>query len=678
MKIKNTYYLLMLFLLSGCISDIIKDNGVPEELRKKLVISHIDVKGTYTRAWVTDEYGDYIFSSMDEGDELSASYNFMKSNGDLAYSKNKASSAWVERKRKQTPNGDSTYLSASFSPSIVLPSGGYQWDELQISLRYSDRWTGSNDVLFASTSNDTTVAGGIHVTENVLSVKFRHATALLQIDPMDVVVSDKIVDREVTKLVADVLLAGAHRKCNFVKAESGVWTSVAPTALINDLYAGQTAYLDSLTIHIGSGETEQHFTYAFERNTIPLSDNLIYPISIEVTPFTFLARVETSKITPWESSTLAAVSMDEAPGWYYDKESNTFHIYASRGLQNMYNEGVDVTHSNISLDASIDVTNCSDEIRRSPIKAVGKGCVFNGKNNTITGLYVHGRTGSDYTCIGLVGTNYGIIKNLRIDYARIQSGDDMSLSDANLPANEVSDAGDFCSGILAGRNFGYIYNCSAVNSYIISTKTQYVGGLVGMNIGNDSIMFDDGIIGGTIYNCYVKELGITQVGSGTAAGFVGINKNQGDIAYCYCESPLVASLDVGSVAGFCGSNGGDLSGCCYYGSITDEYGGGRANGFCNMFSQQGTIRFCYSSVSNYPVMQMIATGRASIYYLVSPCEEILTESTEYKPSEEIFDYLYNGSYREGRITHHGYDYWDSENFFDSNKYFPKPLMEQLP
>ena len=65
----------MLFLLSGCISDIIKDNGVPEELRKKLVISHIDVKGTYTRAWVTDEYGDYM-DGQTYGISTYTSYSF--------------------------------------------------------------------------------------------------------------------------------------------------------------------------------------------------------------------------------------------------------------------------------------------------------------------------------------------------------------------------------------------------------------------------------------------------------------------------------------------------------------------------------------------------------------------------------------------------------------------------
>lgn len=667
MKFKNTYYLLFLLLFTGCLSDDIKENVTPEELRDKLKISYIALCGDYTRASVSDSYGDYIYSAITPSDMFVASYNFEKG-GQNAYLENAHSYAIVDR-------NDNGCLSASFSPSIVLPTGGYTWNNLQMTLRFSNLYSRTNDVLFASTSSDTTIAGGISINENSLAVKFRHATALLQISPDDVSVSDKILDRELTGMVASVSLAGTSRRCVFVKSAVGMWSAVAPTALINDLYAGQTAYLDTMIVYVGSGSTQQHLTHVFERKSVPLTDNLIYPISLEITPYSILARVETSKITPWESSTLAAVSMDEAPGWYYDKESNTYHIYANRGLQNMYLEGVDVTHSNISLDASIDVSECSDEIRRSPIKAVGKGCVFNGKNNTIYGLYVHGRTGNDYTSIGVVGTNYGIIKNLNIDYARIQSGDDMSLSDANLPQNEINDAGDFCSGVLAGRNFGYIVNCSAVNSYIISTKTLYAGGLVGMNIGNDSILFDDGVTGGTIYNCYVKELSVTQVGAGYAAGFVGNNRNQGDIANCYCESSLTANPDVGNIAGFCGNNGGYITGCCYYGALTDVYGGGRLNGFCNLFSQEGLILFCYSSEINNPLMQPLASGRAEVRYLVSPCTTIDAEGTTYKPEEEICSYLTAATYKVGKVTYHGSDYWDTENYFDSNRYYPKPIME---
>ena len=159
MKSKGTYYLFyLLVLLTGCISDSIKENGVPEEIRQKLKISHIDINGGYTRALTSGDYGDYVFSFLDDGDELTASFNFVKSNSDMAFDKNKMSYAWVERKQ----SGD---LTASFSPSIVLPSGGYVWGDLQMAIRFSDKYSGSNDVLFASTANDTTIAGGINVTE---------------------------------------------------------------------------------------------------------------------------------------------------------------------------------------------------------------------------------------------------------------------------------------------------------------------------------------------------------------------------------------------------------------------------------------------------------------------------------------------------------------------------------
>ena len=149
--------------------------------------------------------------------------------------------------------------------------------------------------------------------------------------------------------------------------------------------------------------------------------------------------------------------------------------------------------------------------------------VIDGNGYTISGIKIN----SGYDCVGLIGSNNGIVQNLSIKDFQI---------DTILKYIDV--------GVFVGYNTGIVYNCTNFSN--ITYSGEGIGGIVGLNRGNVEKCSNYGTIQGetvggivahndkNIINCYnagkiqtrVGNISLSDTYSGGIAGIYSGNIKQ--------------------------------------------------------------------------------------------------------------------------------------------------------
>ena len=222
-----------------------------------------------------------------------------------------------------------------------------------------------------------------------------------------------------------------------------------------------------------------------------------------------------------------------------------------------------------------------------------------------------------YVNMGLFGTNYGTIKNVKLLNCSISS----------------SVSGDFFCGGIVGRNYssGKILDCSvsgSVSAHSIYVNGEvYVGGIVGLNQG-------------LVENCRnsaAVSAGYASAADNYAGGIVGNNNatvkncfNQGSITVNKgrnCLAAGIAAINFGSITGV--ENTGDIyanSTVVYDGYSSDSYAGGVVGYNKSMLSYAKNSGFvqAVSSADNAEAGGIAAYNGAEAYatgtYVVEKCK----------------------------------------------------------
>lgn len=213
---------------------------------------------------------------------------------------------------------------------------------------------------------------------------------------------------------------------------------------------------------------------------------------------------------------------------------NPMHIYDEATLK----EWAEAVKKDPTVSAIVDKdfsmsTPAEGESNWEPV-AEFRG-IFDGNGHTITGLVVN----KDLS-VGFICDNYGTVKNLTLNNAKINSY--------------------YSVGAVAGKNNGTIENCHVTGDSELMSSASYAGGVAGMNSG-------------TILACHVAK-GCKVKGNMVVGGIVGSNNNSGSITGCYA----LCSLEGGNcIGGICGDlYGSSLTACyskCSYIRAVYYYGG---------------------------------------------------------------------------------------------------------
>ena len=208
-----------------------------------------------------------------------------------------------------------------------------------------------------------------------------------------------------------------------------------------------------------------------------------------------------------------------------------------------------------------------------PTDFVPYTATFDGNGNTISNLYINRPSTSYVGLFGFLG-NGSNLRNLRIEGGSVTGN-------------------DFVGG-LVGRNVGTISACYATGNV---NGADRVGGLVGENDG-------------TISDCYATG---DVSGTGAVGGLVGENGPQigvphgGTISDCYATGDVNGANAVGGLVGWNFDNGGTIgstiSACYATGDATGTatfVGGSYVSGGVNIGglvgqNEDGTISACYAT-----------------------------------------------------------------------------------
>ena len=197
------------------------------------------------------------------------------------------------------------------------------------------------------------------------------------------------------------------------------------------------------------------------------------------------------------------------------------------------------------LANDIDLNGKLFDVGGSGARVAFKG-VLDGANHTISNFSVIAK--SEWQNIGLIGTNLGTVKNLKIDNARSMNSGIISAENAEINA-----------GVLIGENKGYVENVVVSNSSIrvtgkLSNSSMNVGVLCGSSIGDIS---SSGVTNCNLYGQSWKGEGVVNVG-----GVVGQVKLS-NVTNCYAQNTKInalnqksetASYTIGGVVGMVSSD----------------------------------------------------------------------------------------------------------------------------
>ena len=220
-----------------------------------------------------------------------------------------------------------------------------------------------------------------------------------------------------------------------------------------------------------------------------------------------------------------------------------------------------------------------------------KGHVLNVKleNITINGISNIG---------GIAGQNEGIVENCSStgtingtglgNYIGGIAGYNNGEIKSSNSACTVNSSGSYVGGV-AGLNtgFGKITNCFSSGSVIGNIG---VGGVVGYNTGNDSL----------VNNCHATG---TVEGAINTGGVVG--ENESAVEYCYFTGTVQCDSNTGGVIGH---NNGNVK-CCYAkGTIQQNSGAANFGGIIGNNGGSGSVSNCYTMVDIVAVASNNAGG----------------------------------------------------------------------
>ena len=288
--------------------------------------------------------------------------------------------------------------------------------------------------------------------------------------------------------------------------------------------------------------------------------------------------------------------------------------------------------------------------------------IFDGKNNTISGLYF---SNQDKVYVGLFGYNSGKISNVGIldsyFYGASSVGGVIGTNYGTITncynAGSVNGTSDSVGGVIGFNYRGTVTNC--YNTGSVNSTSYNVGGVIGYNnagtikncyntggVSGESTV--GGVIGsnyGTITNCY-NTGGVS--GESTVGGVIGYN--YGTITNCYNTGSVNGTSDsVGGVIGY--NNYGTITNCYNtggvsgestvggvigynYGTITNCYNTGSVNGTSD--SVGGVIGSNYGTITNCYYNSSIYTGNAIGYVdRNTTCEKVEGKTTEQFQTGEV-------------------------------------------
>ena len=238
---------------------------------------------------------------------------------------------------------------------------------------------------------------------------------------------------------------------------------------------------------------------------------------------------------------------------YTDDGKGNYTVYTAEGLKKMaelLNGGE--TDINITLAKDITLTEVWTPIGNSSNPYTG---TFDGNDHAISGLTID-QSGTDYAgLIGYIGTD-GAVKNL-------------TLKDVNITAARYT-------GVVAGRNYGTIENCSV--SGTVESSSNNAGGITGYN-------------NGTITGCSASG----NVSANSLAGGIVGYFYTGSITDCHSSATVEGNYLVGGVAGYMQTNT-TLTACSSTGSVTAT-GSGEADvgGVVGRINKDATVTACYAT-----------------------------------------------------------------------------------
>ena len=224
---------------------------------------------------------------------------------------------------------------------------------------------------------------------------------------------------------------------------------------------------------------------------------------------------------------------------------------------------------------------------------------FDGGNHKVSGLYINRDEGNQ----GLFGyiTN-GTVKNLKVKGMILASGFVGGIA-GTLETNgttsgriencefegEIGESGNKASNTAVGGIVGYNHGSKVTGCHftgkITRENTEYVGGIVGQNVGNNTV----------IENCHNEgAISISGNLAGKAGGIAGFNNNLAQIVNCHNSGTVNAAENAKLIGGITGVNNSKLERCYNTGSIK-SVNSGYAGGISGQNNGSGgTISECYN------------------------------------------------------------------------------------
>lgn len=257
----------------------------------------------------------------------------------------------------------------------------------------------------------------------------------------------------------------------------------------------------------------------------------------------------------------------------YSVSGNTYSVYAADGLVNVLSDSQITGKS----DNTILLTQSIDMEGKSLPLVTTFAATLDGQNNVISHLPL---SSSDDGKTGLVLTNTGTIKNLKVTNVTLENKENVALLGILAASNtgtiencEISDAKiSITNCVSAGADIGFVVGNNSqpgiLSNVVVSNNSSVtldlsnnsgkanLGGLVGQNNGSNAI----------IINSHVEKVTIDHPHNAPSAsnvgGLVGWNRVGGQIKACYAISTL--NID-------CSAQSGGLVGVHVGGTVLASY-----------------------------------------------------------------------------------------------------------
>lgn len=343
----------------------------------------------------------------------------------------------------------------------------------------------------------------------------------------------------------------------------------------------------------GKFKTEYHVGQTFETDGMVVTASYSNSTSKPVTGYTVSPEkfetvqsdaTVTITYTEGDVTKTATVTVNVGPDLGYTKDDEgTYMVYNADGLMAWAEAAQDDPSISCTLTNNIDLSECTwTSVGSASDRYTG---IFDGGNYAITNLKIHTSESSNQGLFGYVGS--GTVKNLKLENVSITAENSQYvgavagyscgliencevsgsvIGGANVSGTNASSVG----GVAGGNAGGKVVGCSSTASVTANGKNSRVGGVVGKNIDN-----------ATVVACYHTTGAITaMIGDTNAGGVVGRNSGAQVVACyasCTVEMGNSGKACAGGVVGY-NASGTPLEACYWAGNNKKGYGvGNRSN-----------------------------------------------------------------------------------------------------